>query len=417
MPKNLEMLDHTIGQLQLPIKMKFVIKAVEGKARAAILKTPHGTVKTPVFIPCATQATVKALTPKQLKELKCQIVICNTYHLYLRPGPKQIEKFGGLHKFMAWEKPIMTDSGGFQAFSLGAALEHCVGKIIPFFPEEQNFNQKKLKPNKSRVKIFEEGIVFESAKQILTPELSIKIQQQLGADIILALDECTSPLANYSYTKAAMERTHRWAVRSLKAYGNTNNQAIFGIIQGGEWKDLREASAKFISSLPFDGICIGGSLGKSKSDMLNILDWIYPYLPNEKPRHLLGIAAIEDIFEAVSKGIDVFDCILPTRLARVGYAFVRPESGGSRKNKWRIRIISSKYKEENKPIDPRCQCYTCNNFSIGYLRHLFKCKELLAYTLVTYHNLFFYMRLMEEIRKAIFDKRFEKLKNFWLKTN
>src|SRR3989338_4353197 len=293
------------------LKFEITARDTNSRARCGILELAHGKVETPIFVPVGTQATVKTLTPHDLYEMDAQIILSNTYHLYLRPGEELIAKQSGLHGFMNWNKPIMTDSGGFQAFSLGFALEHGVGKIGNIFPDEEPHAKEKRPPKNKLAKITEEGVKFishiDASKHMLTPEKSIEIQEKLGADIILAFDECTSPLSTYEYTKESLERTHRWAVRSMNT--KKSKQAFFGIVQGGAYKDLREESTKFISSLPFYGYAIGGSLGKSKKKKHQVLDWTIPLLQDDMPRHLLGIGGIDDIFECVERGIDMFDCV------------------------------------------------------------------------------------------------------------
>ncbi len=380
-------------------------KSRKGLARRGIIETPHGNIETPAFIPVGTQAALKGITPDEAKSLGIQIIFANTYHLFLRPGEKIIRKLGGLHGFMNWDKPIITDSGGFQVFSLGEGLVQGVGKIASIFPEEngQDTRYKIQNTNKSRIKIIDTGVEFKShvdgKKILLTPEKSIQIQKDLGADFILAFDECTSPLAGYEYTKKALERTHRWETKSLKAFQQKinnkkqiQNQAIYGIIQGGAYKDLREKSAKFIGGMDFFGMAIGGSLGKSKKDMHKILDWTIPLLPENRPRHLLGIGGIEDIKEGVKRGIDTFDCAAPTRMARNGTLLTKERQ---------INIMNAKYRTDKNPIEKGCQCYTCQNYSCAYLRHLFWAKEMLAGRLATIHNLYFMMELMKKIRKNI----------------
>src|SRR3989344_2826409 len=406
--------------------MKFEIlkKSKNLNARNGIITTPHGKIHTPHFIPVATAATVRGLNQEDMKELNAEVLLANTYHLHLRPGDKIIRKLGGLHKFMNWNKPLFTDSGGFQAFSLGYGMEHNINKLGTIFPESRKASEKQPKI----AEISDKGVAFKdlaSGKLVhLNPKKSMQIQQSLGADIILAFDECTSPLSNYEYTKKAMERTHKWARESLyyhkkplkakknKKYGN---QSLYGIVQGGEYRNLRIESAKFISSLNFDGIAIGGSLGKSKEDMHRILDWVVPLLPENKPRHLLGIGNIEDLFKCVEKGIDTFDCVMPTRIARRGALFISPKSHGNLKNKFRINIKNSKYKLDRKPIDRDCNCLTCKNYSRAYLNHLYKSQELAYYKLASLHNVNFMLRLMEKIRGAIDNNHFEKLKKEWLK--
>lgn len=383
---------------------KILKKSEKSLARLGVLKTPHGKVKTPAFVAVATKGAIKALAQKELKEIGIEIILANTYHLYLRPGAERISKLGGLHKFMNWQGPLMTDSGGFQIFSLGMGLEQGVGKIAKTFPEEnfktknQNLKIKTEHIGANLVKITEKGVEFTShidgSKHFFTPEKSIEIQKKLGADIIFALDECTSPLAGYQYTKKAMERTHRWAKRCLKEFKKSKiPQVLFGILQGGEYKDLREESAKFIGSLPFFGFGIGGSLGKTKNDMRNVLEWTVPLLPENKPRHLLGIGRPEDIRMAIKRGIDFFDCVWPTRIARHG-DFILNE-------KKTLKILQEKYKNSKKPISKNCPCYCCKNFSRAYLHHLFKTKEILGLQLATLHNLSFMVQLFQKIRKEI----------------
>lgn len=389
---------------------EIIKKDAKTKARAGVLKTPHGNVEAPVFVNVGTQATVKALSPEELKSLGTQIVLANTYHLYLRPGEKLVDKMGGLGKFMNWDGPTMTDSGGFQVFSLGFGIEHGVGKIANIFPSE-DLNERPVEARPKLATIDEDGAIFTShldgSTHRLTPEKSIEIQQKIGADIILAFDECTSPLHDYEYTKNALDRTHRWAERSLNAKTNSK-QALFGIIQGGEYEDLRKESAKFISSLGFDGFAIGGSLGKSKEDMYKVIKWTNNILPDEKPRHLLGIGSPEDIFEGIERGIDMFDCVMPTRLARNGTFMI----GLSRMN-----ITNAEFTEDSNPPDKLCQCYTCLNYSRAYLNHLFKAKEILAHRLASIHNLYFIVNLVKEIRRSILENRFLEYKENFLNQN
>jgi len=392
-------------------KLEFKIKAEDGKARTGLLKLKHGYVKTPELMPVATKATVKALSSDDLYDLDAQILICNTYHLMLQPSADVILKIGGLHKFMNWDKPIVTDSGGFQAFSLGLGKEHAVGKM--YFPGE-GYSESKPK-GKSIVKVNDKGInfrsIYDNSRQFLSPEKSIRIQEKLGADMILVLDECTSPLSNKKYTSDSMKRTHIWAKQCLDIH--KTDQALVGIVQGGHWQDLREKSAKYISSLDFDGFAIGGSLGKSKKDMHNVLDWVIPNLEENKPRHLLGIGVVEDIFESVERGVDLFDCVSPTRIARSGYAHIKPPLG-TKKNKYRIKATSIKYTDDDRPLDPNCKCKICKNYSRAYIHHLLKTEELLGFKLISYHNIFFMLELMREIRKAIKENIFQKLKKEWL---
>ena len=393
-------------------KLKFKIDSERGKARTGIIKTGHGEIETPNFMPVATKATVKALSSEDLKEVGSQILMCNTYHLYLKPGLELIKKFGGLHKFMNWNRPIMTDSAGFQVFSLGYGMEHFANKIGSYFVENRKKSDKKVK---KMAKVTENGVLIDSIytkeKILFTPEKSIEIQQILNSDIMIAFDECTSPYSNYNYVKKSLERTHSWAERSLNA--RKTKQALFGVIQGSYFKDLRIKSAKFISGLNFDGFCIGGSLGKSKQDMHEIIEWVVNEIPSEKPRHLLGIGAVEDLFNCVERGIDLFDCVGPTRIARAGLVYISPESGGNLNNKFRIKLTRKEFEFDKRPIDPNCNCKVCQNYSRAYIRHLFKSKEYLAYYLTSYHNLHFILNLMKEIRESIKNNTFSELKKKW----
>jgi len=390
---------------------KIIKRDKSSLARAGELKTPHGKIETPNFVTVGTQAAIKGLTPNEVKDVGAQIVLANTYHLFLRPGDKIIKKMGGLHKFMSWNGPIMTDSGGFQIFSLGFSLEHGVGKIANIFPQEINCGHRKSTKNKktSLVKIDNDGVSFKShldgSIKRLTPEKSIEIQENLGADIILAFDECTSPLATKNYTKIALRRTHNWAIRFLKAK-KRKDQALFGIVQGGEYEDLRKESANFISSLPFEGFAVGGSLGKSKKDMHKVLEWTVPLLDQNRPCHLLGIGEPEDLFEGVERGIDMFDCVIPTRLARNGTLLTA---------RGKINITNKKFIDDKKPVEENCDCYTCRNFNKAYLNHLFKANEILAARLASIHNLYFVLNLMKEIRKSIKNNQFYNFKKSFLR--
>ena len=367
---------------------KVLKKDKNSEARLGLVKTNHGVIHTPAFFPVATKATVKTLTPEDIKEIGFEAILSNTYHLYLQPGHKIVKKMGGLHKFMSWSGPIATDSGGFQVFSLGFGMEDKIGKII----KEKKEENEKLRKAKL-AKINHNGVNFTShlngSLHCFTPESSIKIQEDLGADIIFAFDECTSPLADYDYTKVAMKRTHQWAERCLKAKKN-KKQFLFGVVQGGLFKDLRQESAQFIGSLPFDGFGIGGSFGKK--EMKKALNWIIPFLPENKPRHLLGIGYLDDVKEAIKKGVDLFDCVYPTRLARHG-AFLTKQG--------EMNILKAGFKMDKKPITNNCSCYVCQNYSRAYLRHLFKAKEILGCRLATFHNLWFMFKYFEKTREKI----------------
>lgn len=397
-----------------------------GTARLGCLTTPHGSIQTPEFLPVGTQATVKAILPRDLKEIGVQGVLANTYHLYLRPGSPNVEKLGGLHRFMNWDGPIMTDSGGFQAFSLGAGREHGVGKIGGIFPEENRHSAKiprreqprspegQITPQKM-VRIDEEGVTFRShldgSSHKLTPESSIRIQEELGADMILAFDECTSPLADKTYTERSMERTHRWAVRSQTAHRDTA-QILYGIVQGGAYQDLRDRACAFMTKLDFEAYAVGGSLGKTKAEMLKVLDWTVPQLPGHAPRHLLGIGEISDLFEGVERGIDTFDCVIPTRFARNGHLLAPPDVEG-RSPKGTLSLKNARFTQDDQAAVPGCDCYCCKNFSRAYLRHLYKAGEILACQLGTIHNLHFMAGLMKQIRQSLTQGTFAQLKRQW----
>lgn len=397
--------------------LKFTVTAKDphSMARTGTLELKHGTVMTPAFIVVGTRATVKAVDPRDLKEMGVQITLANTYHLMLRPGAEAVADQDGLHTFMGWDGPMVTDSGGFQAFSLGFAMEHGVGKMVKMFPDEGKHDRVQKPMKQKLAKITDDGIVFSSHLDAsihkLTPEKSIDIQQKLGADMILVLDECTSPMSSYEYTKESLERSHRWSERSMAAH--TSDQALVGIVQGGAYEDLRAHASKWNASMPFDAYAIGGSLGKSKDDMWRILEWVNPILPEDKPRHLLGIGGVDDVFGAVERGVDMFDCISPTRLARMGIVYLRPESGGNAATKWRMHLNGS-IKAQKGPLDLACGCSTCKRFSRAYMRHLFSTGEILGHSLASIHNLFFMTKLFEEIRAAIASGGFAALKEKWL---
>jgi tRNA-guanine transglycosylase len=361
-----------------------------------VLHTPHGSLETPFFCVVGTAGSVKGVTPAELRDVGAEVLLANTYHLFLRPGAETVRELGGLHRFMAWDGPIVTDSGGFQVFSLGFGKEHGVGKQIGMFPGAIEVAPRPRGQAGRLVKVDEDGATFTShidgSRQRLTPESSIAIQEALGADIILAFDEPTSPLHDADYTNKAMQRTHRWAERCLAARQRTD-QALYGIVQGGAFEELRTASARFIGGMPFDGVAIGGSLGKSKADMHAVIGWSTPRLPETWPRHLLGIGEPEDLFSCVELGIDQFDCVAPTRLGRHGQLYTLDG---------RMNITRPELKDDPSPIESDCGCYTCRTgFSRGYIRHLFAANELLAYTLCSVHNLFFIQKLMARIRHAV----------------
>jgi queuine tRNA-ribosyltransferase/7-cyano-7-deazaguanine tRNA-ribosyltransferase len=397
--------------------LSFEIIKKADQARAGRLITSHGVVETPAFVPVGTLAAVKCMSVEDLHKIGAQAVIANTYHLHLQPGEDTIADMGGLHQFMGWDGPLMTDSGGFQVFSLGAGKVHGVGKIASIFPEEEDrgghFNARKGKP---LVSVDEEGVSFisylDGSTHYFSPEKVLAMEQKLGADIILVLDECTSPLHDYDYTKTAMERTHRWALRALTAFKKapSNHQALFGIVQGGAFEDLRKESTRFIAGQGFDGFAVGGSLGKSKDDMRKVLSWTTPLLPYAKPRHLLGIGEVDDIFDIVRAGIDLFDCVAPTSMGQTGTVFVK---GAKR---FRIHLQNARFKDDAEPIEKGCRCSTCQTCSRAYLRHLFVSREPLASRLATIHNLYFMESLMKNIRQALKEGRLEALEREFLGT-
>lgn len=401
-------------------KFQVISKDKKSRARAGIITTPHGVVNTPSFVPVGTKATVKGMTPTDLKEIGVEILFANTYHLHLRPGEDIVKEFGGVSKFMNWKGVTITDSGGFQVFSLGQGLT--------LMKTRNNTDDISVDPsidlqNPALVKINEDGVEFRShidgSKHLFTPEKSIEIQKKLGADLILAFDECAPHTSTEKYAKEAMIRTHNWLIRCIEEFNNKKStffpQALYGIIQGGMFEDLRIESTKFVSKQPTFGIAIGGvSVGESKDEMRKVLDWVSPILPEEKPRHLLGIGEIDDIFEAVDAGMDTFDCVIPTRFGRYGIVFVSSPVGNA-ENKFRIDMKKSVYAKDKNPIDEKCKCYTCLNFTRAYLSHLFKSDELLAYRLASYHNLYFLINLTKDIRTAILEERFGEMKKEWLK--
>jgi queuine tRNA-ribosyltransferase len=364
-------------------------------ARTGILHTPHGDIQTPVFMPVGTQAVVKTLDQTDLKNLGAEIILANTYHLHLRPGENLIASKGGLHKFMNWPGPILTDSGGFQVFSLGLQKEI------------KGDNKEKL------VKITEDGVEFRShldgSKHFFTPEEAINIQHKLGADIIMAFDECTPDSAPKKYAEEAMERTHRWAKRCLQQHKKLKTKPLlFGIIQGGNHQTLREQSARVIAGMNFDGIAIGGeSIGYNMSATDKILDWVLPLIPTEKARYTMGVGlSPADLLAVVEKGVDMFDCVAPTRLARHGMFLIN-----NTKNKYRLNIGNKQYQTDDAPIDKNCACSTCQNYSRAYLHHLFQANEMTGMRLATIHNLHFMLNLMKQARKAIMKDKFREFKN------
>lgn len=356
----------------MAIKYELIKECKQSGARLGKISTPHGEIETPIFMPVGTQATVKAMTPEELKEIKSQIILGNTYHLYLRPGHELIKKAGGLHSFMNWDKPILTDSGGFQVFSLGPLR-----------------------------KISEEGVEFRShldgSKHFISPEKAVEIQNALGSDIMMAFDECPPYPAEREYVKQSLERTTRWAKRCLDAHKNPHSQGLFGIIQGGMYEDLRRQSAAELLELDLPGYAVGGlSVGEPKPLMYEVLEYTTPLMPKNKPRYLMGVGSPDALIEGSIRGIDMFDCVLPTRIGRNGTAMT---------SRGKVVIKNAVHTESFEPLDANCDCYTCKTYSRAYLRHLFKANEILGLRLLTYHNLYFLLKLMEQIRQAIREDR------------
>lgn len=403
----------------------FSILARDKGARVAKLVTPHGEIETPCWVPVGTQATVKALTPQDLKEIGAQIVLANTYHLHLRPGEDTVATFGGLSKFMSWEGPTMTDSGGYQVFSLGTA-QHSYNKdkrkLHKFTNPDEKTDLEGDRMNRQQTqrikpaKIDDEGVTFYShldgSKQRLDPQSSILMQEKIGADLIVAFDDHESPLWNHEETKFSLERSNRWGLASLEAV-TRKDQLMYGVVHGGVFEDLRIESAKFTDKY-FPAIAIGGSY-TSKDMLYRLLTLCVPHFSEDKPRHLLGIAEIADLFEAVERGMDFFDCVAATRRARHANIYIHPNSGGRKENNFSLQLLSGKYKESTEPLSSECTCYTCQHFTRGYIHHLFKAEELLAYRLTTYHNVYFVTNLMKQIREAIKEGRFSELKKEWLR--
>ncbi len=382
----------------------------DSKARVGVISTPHGEIHTPAFITVGTTATVKALTPEQVKDIGAQAVLANTYHLYLRPGEAIVQNAGGLHKFMHWQGPMFTDSGGFQVFSLGEAFGKGISKVASGDEGKSSVNERMSQAKKA--KITDEGVIFYShidgSRHMLTPEKSMQVQHALGADIIFAFDECTSPHAKREYQEIALERTHSWAERSLAEHQKLNGkqsdyQALYGVVQGGQFKDLRERSAVTLGSMDFDGFGIGGSF--TKDDITTAVGWVTDKLPVDKPRHLLGMGEVVDLFEGIEAGIDTFDCVSPTRIARNGTVYTK---------NGRVSLGNAKYAMAFAPIEPGCKCYTCQNYTTAYLHHLIKAQEMLSATLLSIHNLYFVTHLVDEIRNAINNDTYFELKKSFL---
>jgi len=455
------------------MQFKIEKKLKNSLGRAGVIKTPHGDILTPAFVAVGTKATVKSLNPEQVKETGTQVVLGNTYHLYLQPGDEIVRDAGGIGKFMNWKGPTMTDSGGFQVFSLGVAYGKDISKLIKITDPSLLIPERFDDSDAPRLaKIGQDGVSFKShldgSIHYITPEKSIQIQHNLGADIIFAFDECTSPTEDLKYQEEALERTHRWAERSLREHkklserqnilertlgrsdddgqrkfstenfrGESENvlpaeaspdvfiqslgsslrsatssqkhadaaSALFGIVQGGRDESLRKKSAKFISSLGFDGFGIGGSF--AKDDMSTAVKWVNEILPEEKPRHLLGIGEPEDLFMGIENGVDLFDCVAPTRLGRNGTIYTR---------NGKIIIMNTKYRNDFSPVEKDCECYTCKNYTKAYIAHLFHGKEMLAGTLASTHNLYFIVNLVKKIRQSIIDENFFEFKKKFLKS-
>jgi queuine tRNA-ribosyltransferase len=367
-------------------QFSFQLQKTQGMARAGEFKTPHGRVATPAFMPVATQATVKALTPDEVVSVGASIVLSNAYHLHLRPGVEAIKRLGGLHHFMSWSRPILTDSGGFQAFSMGSLR-----------------------------RVDDSGIRFRShidgSEHHFTPELATRNQEGLGVDILMCLDQCIAFGATRDEITQAMRRTHQWAEICYQTHASSEtatSQVQFGIVQGGTFPDLRDESARFIASIPFDGYAIGGlAVGESKSEMYLVTQQVSEQLPAGRPRYLMGVGSPEDLVESVARGVDIFDCVLPTRVARNGALFTR---------QGRVNILNRRFADLDQPLEANCDCYACWNFSAAYLRHLFKAREILGPRLATVHNLRFILRLMTEMHDAILEERFDQFRSDFLST-
>lgn len=401
------------GSLSQPIYdekcFAFSVHKQSGSARVGTIRTPHGDIETPAFIFCATKAAIKAADIERINEAGTQIILSNTYHLMLQPGEDTVAKLGGLHKMMGWNKPMLTDSGGYQIFSLGH------GSVSD---EIKGIRSKQ----KTLIKINEDGAIFRSYINgkiyFLTPEKSIQIQQKLGADLIVVLDECTPFHVSKEYTEKSMLMSHKWAERCLTELekSNCSKQALYGISQGGIYQDLRRESCDFINSLPFFGQAIGGSLGQSKQQMYDVVSFTIEHLKKDRPTHLLGIGGIVDIFHGVNLGIDTVDCVHPTRLARHGGALVKIKNRNSLSSqcKEHINLRNQQFELDENPIESDCSCFTCQRHSKAYIHHLLKARELLAYTLITIHNVFFMNKLMEAIRQAILEGRLDQERNNWI---
>lgn len=385
--------------------LHFGIEKRDGKtkARIATLETPHGSIETPAFVTVGTLASVRTLTPAEVRAAGSQVVLANTYHLYLNGTHELIEKAGGLARFMGWDGPTMTDSGGFQVFSMGFGSDHGIGKNVPYFPGGDVMPDLARTETEApkKIKITEEKVVFQSPREgrtiELSPEISVAVQEMIGADIFFAFDECTSPLSSHDYTKAAVERTTRWAKRCIRAK-TRDDQAMFGVIQGGPWEDLRDQSTAEIAALPFDGFGLGGPVGITREEIPVVVGWMTRRLPETKPRHLLGMGSPKEILDVIGAGVDLFDCVVPTREARNGTIYTK---------KGKLSIKSARFRDDPAPLEEECQCGTCRIFNRQYLHHLFRTGELLGKRLATIHNLYFINHLVESAREAIRSDSFD----------
>ncbi len=407
-----------------PLTFTIKHKSKKSRARTGVLSTLHGDIQTPAFVPVGTKATIKGLTPEMVQDLGADVVLANTYHLYLQPGSDVIREAGGIHKFMGWNGPIFTDSGGFQAFSLGVALGKNITKFTskarPGYDEIALQNKTEQTGHKSDpdtsalqpAQVDEQGVMFRSiidgSAHYFTPKKSIEIQQDIGADIMFAFDECTSPHEPLEYQKRSLDRTHRWAMESLKTHVDNevafSKQALFGIVQGGRYEELRKESAKVIAEMnyhgiEFDGFGIGGSF--AKEDMMTAVSWVNEILPEHKPRHLLGIGEPADIVMAVKEGCDTFDCVMPTRNARTGTVFTRDDSTKEKYGYKNLNLKNAQYAKDFSPIDASCNCYTCKNYTRAYVSHLYRAQEMLGGTLASIHNLQFMINFVKRLREDI----------------
>ena len=373
------------------MNFKILKKSKISRARLGFLETEHGVVETPCLVPVATQGVIKTLDSKEVEETNSQILISNTFWLHLRPGERVVEKAGKLHKFMNWRKPLMTDSAGYQVFSLGFGRDYGLSSKIL---KSESSKEIKVNAQPVGIKINYDGVIFRSPingeELFIGPKESIKIQEKIGADIIFAFDECTAPLADYNYVKKSLEKTNRWAKICLKS--KKSKQALFGIVQGSKFKDLRKESVQFIGGLDFSGFGIGGEFGNNKKKMGEMIGWVVDELPEKKPRHLLGVGYLEDMEAIIKSGVDTFDCTVPTHYARRGIAFT---------SEGRLDLFKSKFLKKNEPLDKGCTCKVCLNYKKDYICHLLRAKEITALKLITFHNLCYFNNSVEEIRQKI----------------